>query len=443
LMRALADAGERAEALECARVHERIVRADLETDPEPAVAALAEKLRTANGARASSPAPTQPTASPPAVGPPSTEPTTIAAAPAPSRLHRQRRSKLLYVAVTLVLAAALYGAVARPVRDAPTARGRQQTANIAAHELYVRGTDRTLLRTDSGMRAAIDYLSRAIALDSAYAAAYAALARLCATSAWADRLSVAERRDGSPSVHAAARTAVALDDSLAEAHTELGYVKLVGKDVPGAIAELELAIALDPHDGDARTSLAKAYQYAERPADALAQTERAVDANPLAARENAEFAHALYFARQYDEALAQLAKVAALQPPLRRTPMYTAEVYAATGRWNDAIAVLRPTARQRAPARGLLGYVLARFGARAEATQILRQMLAAAADSGYAFDVAAIYAGLGDLNRAFFWLDRSFDDYSLDPRIMGPLFDDLRADPRFNRVRRRLGTEKH
>jgi hypothetical protein len=70
-------------------------------------------------------------------------------------------------------------------------------------------------------------------------------------------------------------------------------------------------------------------------------------------------------------------------------------------------------------------------------------MLAAAADSGYAYEVAEIYAGLGDFDRAFFWLDRSFDDHSFWPSVMGPLFDELRADPRFNRLRRRLGTETH
>jgi hypothetical protein len=70
-------------------------------------------------------------------------------------------------------------------------------------------------------------------------------------------------------------------------------------------------------------------------------------------------------------------------------------------------------------------------------------MLAAVADSGYAFNVAEIYAGFGDFDRAFFWLDRSFDDYSFRPSIMGPLFDELRADPRFKALRRRLGTEKH
>lgn len=451
LMRALADAGDRVGALECARVHERIVRAELETSPDPAVVAFAQKLRTADASWPLSSARAQQTAAPAVVGAPSAGQTTIAepAAPAPPRLHQQRRRSALYLGLTLVFAAAVYGALARGPRgwtvqqDVPTPRVRQQTAKVAAYELYVRGRDPTLLRSDSGVRAAIDYLNRAIALDTAYAAAYAALAYLCATATWANNLSMAERRGMYARASVAARTAVALDDSLAEAHRQLGYVKWVGYDVPGAIAELERAIALDAHAGEAREGLAKAYEYAERPADAVAETQRAVRANPLSASANAEFAYALYFARRYGEALAEFARVAALQPPLRRTPMYIAETYAVTGRWKDAIATLRPVAPRQPLARGLLGYVLARSGARTEAERILREMLAAAADSGYAYEVAEIYAGLGDFDRAFFWLDRALDDYSFRPSVMGPLFDELRADPRFNRLRRRLGTEKH
>lgn len=191
----------------------------------------------------------------------------------------------------------------------------------------------------------------------------------------------------------------------------------------------------------AQAILATVYEKAERPGDALTEIQRAVDANPLSATVNAELGYVLYLNRRYDEALAQLAKVAAIQPPLRRTPTLTAQVYAATGRWKEAITVLR-SASQDARTRGFLGYALARSGARREAAQILREMLASAADSGRAFDVALTYAGLGDFDRAFFWLNRSFDDYSFSRFVMGPLFDDLRADPRFNGVRRRLGTER-
>lgn len=56
-----------------------------------------------------------------------------------------------------------------------------------------------------------------------------------------------------------------------------------------------------------------------------------------------------------------------------------------------------------------------------------------------AWSITELYVGLGDDDRAFVWLDRSFDDYSLRVDIMGPMFDQFRADPRFDRVRARLG----
>ena len=129
-----------------------------------------------------------------------------------------------------------------------------------------------------------------------------------------------------------------------------------------------------------------------------------------------------------------------MQPALRRLSAYMAEIYAATGRWSDAVAVLRPVAQRQALVRGLLGYSLVRSGARAEAMKLLTKMLAdESAGQSRAFGIVELYVGLGDYDRAFVWLDRSFDDYSLRAEIMGPLFDDFRADPRFDRVRLRLG----
>jgi hypothetical protein len=78
------------------------------------------------------------------------------------------------------------------------------------------------------------------------------------------------------------------------------------------------------------------------------------------------------------------------------------------------------------------------MGASAVATGILRHLLPVAQDSGYAFEVAEIYIGLGDLDRGFLWLERSADDFSILPIICGPLFADLRADPRFDHLRLRL-----
>jgi tetratricopeptide (TPR) repeat protein len=236
---------------------------------------------------------------------------------------------------------------------------------------------------------------------------------------------------------------VAVDDSLADAHAQFGFVLVIGYDPTSAIAQLERAVELDPSESETYHYLAKTYEFAERPGDALAAAQRAVNTDSLSAGATAELADALYFVGRYDEALSQLAKVTAVRPPLRRTPAYIAEAYAALGRWSDAIAALQPVSQRESSVRGLLGFALARSGARADAESLLKQMLADE-DLGLApaQGIAEVYIGLGDYDRAFVWLDRAFDDYSLNPRIMGPLFRDFRADPRFERIRRRLRTER-
>ena len=89
---------------------------------------------------------------------------------------------------------------------------------------------------------------------------------------------------------------------------------------------------------------------------------------------------------------------------------------------------------------GLYAYALVRSGSRADAMRVLTGMLAdESAGRATSFDIVEAYIALGDYDRAFVWLDRSFDDYSLGSSIMGPLFARFRADPRFDRVRQRLG----
>jgi tetratricopeptide (TPR) repeat protein len=214
----------------------------------------------------------------------------------------------------------------------------------------------------------------------------------------------------------------------------------VSYDEAGAVAELQKAIDLDSAATSTYELLAPANELLGRPEDATAAARAGVSRNPLSPSANAELGHALYFGRHYDEALASLAPLALLRPPLRRVPVYMGEVYLATKRWAEAIAVLRPVANQSPFAPGLYAYALVRTGSRADAMRVLNGMLAdEARGRATCFDIAEAYIALGDYDRAFVWLDRSFDDYSLGSAIMGPLFAQFRADPRFDRVRQRLG----
>jgi tetratricopeptide (TPR) repeat protein len=204
-----------------------------------------------------------------------------------------------------------------------------------------------------------------------------------------------------------------------------------------SIDELRRSIALDSTRGEVYNVLAKTYEMADRPEDALAASRRGIATDSMSAAVTAEFGDALYFTRHYNEALVQLQKVAAVQPPLRRTPSMLAEVYLVNHQWKQALDVLRPTASTGPINRGLFGYALARSGRQREARQLLEGLLAA--KSPPAATIADVYIGLRQYDTAFVWLNRSFDDYSMHPRIMGPLFDDVHARPEFARIRKRLG----
>jgi DNA-binding SARP family transcriptional activator len=465
LMQALAESGDRAGALEFFHVHERIVRAELDAAPDPAVSAYAHALRSA---AVRSPEPVKakeeaPTHSLPAHAADLAAP--VPAAPPSFRRREPRRRRPLFVALALAaVAPLLYGAAVigrhlttAPIHDqwlmghfATTAAAatlgharppRHETTNIAAHELYERGGDPVLLRSDSGVLASIGYLRGAVALDTTYAAAYATLASRYTTAAWSSRLPASERRTMRAHAEAAAQRAIALDDSLADAHAERGYLLAkVSYDEAAAVIELQKAVSLDSAATPTYELLAPANELLGRPEDAIAAARAGVSRNPLSPSANAELGHALYFGGQYDEALAQLVPLAALRPPLRRVPVYMGEVYLTTGRWAQAIAVLRPVANQSPFAPGLYAYALVRTGSRADAMRVLNGMLAdEARGRATCFDIAEVYIALGDYDRAFVWLDRSFDDYSLGSAIMGPLFARFRADPRFDRVRQRLG----
>ena len=307
---------------------------------------------------------------------------------------------------------------------------RHQTRSIAAYESYLRGIDFGF-RQHRHERGA-EYFQQAIAADSTYAAAYAGLARMYVlmSASRRERLAVAEQ---------AARRAIALDDSLAEAHEALGWVLIVQKDFPSAEAELKRAIALDPRS-HAHEGLAHLYLWGGRPAEQLAEAQRALENDPFSHTAIREMARALLVNRRCDEALDHLRPLKELSPPVGYAGLIGGQCYAMQRMWPEAIAELRWAEENSAgSAPAFLGYALARAGQRDEATAILSDLLTGRKHSHGAFGVAIVYAGLRDYDQAFASLDKAVDENSIHRDLMLPLFDDLHRDPRFVRLKARLG----
>jgi TolB-like protein/DNA-binding SARP family transcriptional activator len=338
------------------------------------------------------------------------------------------------------------GAVARELdlrlgKSALARIKRGSTRNVAAYELYLRGNDPVRFRTDSAARAALEYFRQAVALDSNYAAAYAGLAVMHKRVAEddpelsrPDRLALAEQ---------AALKAIALDDSSGEAHEALGYVRRDNYQLAPAETEFKRAVALEPTNARFHEGLVQIYAMTQRPAKALVESRRALELDPLSPTANAEFANALLANDRCDEALAELEKLRSLRPPLNRAGLIAAECYAQKQMWPEAIAeIQRITVNGTPRGQALFGYMLGRGGRTDEARRILATMLDRSRRiNGGAFEVALVYAGLGDNDQAFVWLDRAVDDRSLGFEWMHPMVDDLRRDPRFEKIGRRVGLQ--
>jgi tetratricopeptide (TPR) repeat protein len=238
--------------------------------------------------------------------------------------------------------------------------------------------------------------------------------------------------------------AVALDDSSAEAHEALSFVRRSNYELTSAAMELNRAVALESTNARFHEGLVQLYAMTQRPAEALVEGRRALELDPLSPTANAEVAHALLVSDRCDEALAQLEKLRSLRPPLLRAGNIAAQCYARKQMWPQAIAEMqRILVNAGPPAQALLGYMLARGGRTYEARRILAALLDRPRRiNGGAFDVATVYVGLGDNDQAFRWLEKSVGDRSLRVDNLPAVLDGLRGDPRLDSFRRHAGLQK-
>jgi TolB-like protein/Flp pilus assembly protein TadD len=310
---------------------------------------------------------------------------------------------------------------------------RRYTPSIVAYEWYLRAKDPTLGRSAAGRRRGMAYFNQAIAADSSFAGAYAGLVWLYLNEAgstpgghleWYDRAEQAARR------------AVALDETLAEAHSALGWTRMAHRDYTAAETELKRAIAIDPAVHRGYEGLARLYMETGRPAEQLAAARRGMEIDPFSTQAIREMALALNMNGRCDETLDLLRPLKGLSPPAGVAGVIMGLCYAKKQMWPEAIAELRwamETTDARA-ALAFLGYALARGGRSDEATAILADLLAGRAYSHGAFGIAVVYAGLRDYDQTFAWLEKAKQEGSVRVYILDPLFEDLHRDPRFARL---------
>jgi tetratricopeptide (TPR) repeat protein len=319
---------------------------------------------------------------------------------------------------------------------------KRYTKNTQAYDLYLKGLYHWNKRTPDGLRIAIGYFREAIATDPNYALAYAGLAHcyILLTS-----ITGIPSDDTYPKAKAAAIRALEIDDALAEAYVPLAYIKFFHDwDWAGAETEYKKAIELNCNYATARNYYSICLVYMGRFDEAFEQYETALQLDPLSLPTSSALGWALYSARRYDEAIAQCKKTIEMDPNFARTHLYLGEIYVQKRMYDEAIAEFHTAERLSGElwARVELAHAYAASGRRGEAEEIIDQLRRQPAQSNVSpYQMAIIYAGLGEKDRAFELMEKAYEqrNHGLVELKVEPMLDSLRLDPRFADLQRRVG----
>jgi serine/threonine protein kinase/Flp pilus assembly protein TadD len=312
---------------------------------------------------------------------------------------------------------------------------KRHTDNVRAHSLYLRGRHAWNKRTQEGVFEAIDFFEHAIAEDPQYALAYTGLADSFALLLDYRSVPVNEWHERAKEY---ARKALALDESLAEAHTSLAWSLFIYDwDWEAAAQEFRRAIELDPQYATAHQWHGFSLASRGRLDEALLEGHVAQELDPASVSIRRTLGWLYYYARRYEQAGYHLSRAIEMNPEAEETYRVLGLALAMQGDGVEAARVLREaiTLRGAGPyAVATLGYVLARSGQREEALTHLRDLEQRAA-AGYVSPVAfaTLYIGLGDVERALDWTERAREErrgWVAYLRI-NPIFDPLRESPRF------------
>jgi TolB-like protein/Flp pilus assembly protein TadD len=307
---------------------------------------------------------------------------------------------------TLAKTIELQEEIARNVAEAlhlPARQAKRSTANNEAFQAYMKGRYYWNRRTEKTLKRAVKYFQTAIDLDPACALAYAGLADCFIVYS---EYEVEARRESGPKAMVAASKALEIDNSLAEAHAALAFARMQYEwDWAAAERSFQQAIGLDPGYATAHHWYSIFLESTGRTDQAVASARQAQKLDPVSIIISAPLGQALYFAHRYDEAIEEIRKALDMDPNFARGHLFLGMAYEQKQMYPEAVAEIQKAfelSGGSANALGALGHAYAVTGGRAKALKAVGDLTELSKHRYVApFDIAVIYAGLGERTRAF------------------------------------------
>jgi len=317
--------------------------------------------------------------------------------------------------------------------------------NRDAYLLYLEGRYFWNRRTGESLSHAVTLFEQSIQIDPTYAPPYAGLAD-CYALLGSAPYTVLRPDEAFPKAEAAARQALKLDDSLAEAHVSLGYSYLVfERNFPQAESEFRKAIQLRPGYATAHQFYGYYLTVMGKVDGAIAERKTALDLDPVNPLMTSALGEAYYHARKFDLTIEENSKSLELDPSYAVALVNIGRAYQQKGMHRQAqetfqkILALSPDS---GAVLALLGHEYGVAGKRTEAERILARLRELSTKRYVpAVYMALVYVGLGDKSQAFEWLEKAYDERCeyLVYLPTEPVADPLRGDPRFKKLLDQLG----
>jgi TolB-like protein/DNA-binding winged helix-turn-helix (wHTH) protein/Tfp pilus assembly protein PilF len=319
---------------------------------------------------------------------------------------------------------------------------RSRSVNADAYDAYLKGRYYYNRFTDDGFSKSIEHFEQAIKLDPNYAAAYAGLADALASL---EQIGAARPEDVHSRALEAASKALAMDDTLPEAHAAMASVRANDWERSTAEREARRAIELNPGFSLAHLYYSNMLRHLGRRQESIAEAQRALELDPLSPLTNEELADAHLSARQYDAAIEQYRKTLELYPNQAAPRDSLGWAYVYKRMYDQGMDEIRKSIALYGEDPNLspeIAFIYGITGRKAEAQNILDQLLSTSKTVPIAaHHFALIYIGLGKKDEAFRWLEKAYDQHSpmmawleVDQR-----FDSLRQEPRFRNLMQRVG----
>ncbi len=316
---------------------------------------------------------------------------------------------------------------------------KRSTQSSEAYRAYLKGRYFWNERNEDSLKKGLAYFRQAVDLDSSYSEAYSGIAD---SYAMLGLYTVVPPSEAFPRAKAAAMKALEMDDSLADAHATLGFVHFYYDwDGPAAEREFHRALADDRPHAMARSwhafNLAAMGQFSE----AVAEAMRAQEAEPLSPIISTNASWVLCLAGQYKQAVENSKKAIEIDPNFLHAHFRLGNAYEQQGQYELAIAEYQKAVPNSASGdtyyQASLGHAYAMAGKIAEARKVLVHLQNLSAKRYVApYAIGLIYAGLGDKDQAFEWLNKACADHSTSMAYLkvDHALRSLRSDPRFARL---------